>query len=123
MSRFAHLEHVLALAANQLLGRFIKRVLAMAVAAIFVLGVLYELSVAGTLQLSSLYGPVCARLIVAGIYAVIVLGTLGVLFATRTKAPALPKQSDPLGPRSDERIAMLVESILLGYSMARKRRS
>jgi len=121
MNRLGHLERVVALAASQLLGRLLKRILAMTVAAIFLLGVLYELSAAGTLQLSVLYGPVCARLIVAAVYAVIVLCTLGILLATRAKAP-VSNEPNPLGPRTDKRIAMLVESILLGYAMARKPR-
>jgi hypothetical protein len=117
------LEHVVSLAVSQMFGRLIRRTAVYAVAIVFVLALIYELSAAGTVALTDLYGPVYARLIVAGIDAVIVLVLVAILFATRAKAaPAGIAGRPPLEGLTDARIAMLIESAMLGYSLGRDKR-
>jgi hypothetical protein len=84
---------------------------------------LYHLTAAGTLELASTYGPVTARLIVAGIYAVAAVAVLIFLYASRAKNLQLADDDDGtfLSQPRDLRIAMLVESVLLGYSLAKNR--
>ncbi|MDI3471198.1 MAG: hypothetical protein OJF62_003261 [Pseudolabrys sp.] len=116
------LEHIVSLAVSQMFGRLIRRAAVYAVAAVFVLAVIYELSAAGTVALSDIYGPVYARLIVAGIDAVIVLLLATILFATRARStPAGIAASAPLKGLTDARIAMLIESAMLGYSLGRNK--
>lgn len=104
--------------ADQLLGRLVRRVLLALACAIVALIALYHFTVAGTLALEMQYGAVNAQLIVGGVYAFValicaiwwlVLGRSG-----DTHAPALPHQ------QRDMQIAMLVEAVMLGYSLARK---
>jgi hypothetical protein len=117
------LEHIVSLAVSQVFGRLIRRAAIYVVAAVFVLAVIYELSTAGTVALTDIYGPVYAPLIVAGIDAVIVLVLAAILFATRARAaPTGLAASSPLGGLTDARIAMLIESAMLGYSLGRDKR-
>ena len=116
------LEHVVSLAINQLLGRLFRRAAIYIVAALFLVATIYQLSVAGLVGLTDVYGPIYARLIVAGVDAVIVLLTVAVLYATRAKpGPGSVAAAGALPGPTDARIAMLVESVLLGYSLARNR--
>jgi hypothetical protein len=116
------LEHVVSLAISQMLGRLIRRAVVYAAAVLFVLAVIYELSAAGTVALTDIYGPVYARLIVAGIDAMIVLVLVAILFATRARAaPAGIAAGSPLEGLTDARIAMLIESAVLGYSLGRSK--
>jgi type VI protein secretion system component VasK len=114
------LEHVVSLAVTQLIGRLIRRLIAMAVLALVVLAAVYHLTVAGTLELEKLFGLVNARLIVTAVYVVIALIIFGVLFATRAKPANAPKRKPGIAQAPpDARIAMLIESLMLGYSLAR----
>lgn len=116
------LEHVVSLALNQLLGRLMRRAAIYVAAALFVIALVYQLSAAGLVALTDIYGPVYARLIVAGVDAVIVLLIAATLYATRAKpAPIAAIADNAIPGLTDARIAMLVESVLLGYSLARNR--
>jgi hypothetical protein len=114
------LEHTVSLAITQLIGRLIRRLIAMAALALVALVAVYHLTVAGTLELEKLFGLVNARLIVTAIYVVIALVIFAVLFATRAKpAPAPKRKAGIADAPPDARIAMLIESLMLGYSLAR----
>lgn len=116
------LDHLLADTLSRLLGRLVKRAIAVALLALFALAVLYHLTVAGTLELALTYGPVTARLIVAGIYALAALASVIFLYATRVKKPAaLGDDAGFLNQPRNMRIAMLIESVMLGYSLAKNR--
>jgi hypothetical protein len=107
---------------GRLMGRMLRRILAIAVLALIILVALYHLTIAGTLALEGLYGPLDAHLIVAGIYATLAVIIFVYLFATRAKAPAVKSRahSSRRAPQ-DVRIAELLESILLGYTLARRK--
>lgn len=115
------LEHVVSRAISQLMGRLIRRVVVMAVLALLILAAVYHLTVAGTLALEGLYGRIDARLMIVAAYAVLALAVFGYLFATRAKE--LPEKRRPVTARTpqDARMAMLLESILLGYTTGRKK--
>lgn len=117
------IEHGVSLAIGRLFGRLMRRAAAMAFIGVFVLGVIYQLSAAGTLALERLYGALYAHLIVGGIDAAIVLAIAAVLYATRARP--LPNGRRPAGVAGapmDVRIAMLLESVLLGYELARTKK-
>jgi hypothetical protein len=115
------LDHLVADTLSRLIGRLLRRAIAALLLGLFVLAVIYQLTVAGTLELANSYGLVNARLIVAGVYAAAAIGTLVFLFATRGKPVIAETEAGALGKPRDLRIAMLLESVLLGYSLARNR--
>jgi hypothetical protein len=107
--------------AGRLMGRMLRRMAAFAALVLLVLAALYHLTIAGMLSLETLYGPLYARLIVAGIYAVLAITVLGYLFATRAKARAAPPRGKRSQPPQDIRVAELLESLLVGYTAGRRK--
>jgi uncharacterized membrane protein len=108
---------------GRLMGRMLRRVAAFAALALLVLIALYHLTIAGTLALEALYGPLDARLIVAGIYAALAIIVCIYLFATRAKPPtmAAPRGNRRSRQPQDIRVAELLESLLVGYTAGRRR--
>ncbi len=102
---------------SRVIGRFVKRAVAGFFLILFALAVIYQLTAAGTLALGEAYGMVTARLIVAGLFALAAGGAVDFLILTRAKPGAKPenilRQPRTLG------IAMLLESVLLGYALSR----
>jgi hypothetical protein len=110
------LDHIISQTVSRLVGRLIRRAVAAMLLALFALCTIYQLTAAGTQHLADLYGPVNARLMVAAVYAVAALAAFGFLFATRGKPTVAETE---LGKPRALRIAMLMESILFGYALAR----
>jgi len=109
------LDQIAAATLSHLLGRLLWRALIAAIMAIFVIVAIYQFSVAGILQLGALYGVVNAHLIVGGIYAVLALAAF-VTMRGRNAASSTPA----LAQGREMQIVMLVEALMLGYSLARK---
>jgi hypothetical protein len=107
-------------AMNRLLGRLLRRALCAALLAAFGVIAFYYASAAGTLALSVQFGVLNAYLIMAGIYAVAAIGVLIGLWATRAKSLPAPKPDSLLAQPRNMQIAMLIEAVMLGYTMARK---
>jgi hypothetical protein len=114
------LSDVPEIAINLLFGRLLRRALGVALLALFALIAVYHVTIAGTLALDAEVGALYARLIVAAIYAVAALVALVVLWATRVR-PLIDDQSVAAltSPRNMQ-MAMLIEAVMLGYSLARK---
>jgi hypothetical protein len=116
------LEHVVSQAINQLMGRLLRRVIVMTLLGLFALAAIYHLSVAGIIALEVVFGALYARLIIAGIDLVIALAFFGVLYMTRAK-PLVAKHRPGISRApQDVQIAMLIESVLQGYALARSNR-
>ena len=116
------LENVVSHTVGQVVSRLLRRAIAMAVLALFALGAIYHFSVAGVLALEQHFGALTARLIVAGVYLLIALAVLGYLYATRAKLPVQQRPGISRAPQ-DVQIAMLIESVLQGYALARSGRA
>jgi hypothetical protein len=114
------LNEVPELAIGLLFGRLLRRALGFALAALFALAAVYHFTVAGTLALDAQFGALYARLIVAAIYTAAVLVALVVLWATRTGQAATDARA--LSAPANAQILMLIEAVMLGYSLARKDR-
>jgi hypothetical protein len=72
--------------------------------------------------LDDAFGPLYGRLIIAGIDIVIALAFFGILYATRAKLlPAKEKLEISRVPH-DVQIALLIESLVRGYALARSNR-
>jgi hypothetical protein len=104
---------------GRLMGRMLRRLAAFAGLALLILAALYHLTIAGTLALEALYGPLYARLIVAGIYAALAIIVVVYLLATRAKAAA--PRSNRSRQAQDIRVAELLESLLVGYTTGRRK--
>ena len=117
------LEHVVSQAINQLMGRLLRRVVIMALLGLFALAAIYNFSVAGILALEGVFGALYARLIIAGVDLAIAAAFFGVLYVTRSKPlAAKPRPGISRAPQ-DVQIAMLIESVLQGYALARSNRA
>lgn len=106
---------------GRLMGRMLRRLAAFAALALLILAALYHLTIAGTLALEALYGPLYARLIVAGIYAALAIIVVVYLLATRAKAPAAVPHRNRSRQAQDIRVAELLESLLVGYTTGRRK--
>lgn len=113
------IEEIITSVAGRLMRRLVRRGIAMAVFALFVLVALYHLTVAGTVALESLYGPLYARLAIVAAYVVLALAAFAYLMASRAKPPAGKARPSVSRAPKDMQIAMLLESILLGYTTGR----
>jgi hypothetical protein len=82
---------------------------------------------ASVLALEPHVGVVYARLILAGAFAIVVLGIVFALWLSSQPAAAAPQMPLQAQAQTAQRtaqfaqLAMIVEAVLLGYSMARRR--
>jgi hypothetical protein len=106
---------------SHLVGRFVRRAIGFAAAGLLAIVMLYYASAAAVIALAIQLGPPYAYLIMAGIYAAATAIVLVVLYATRAKAvPVQERAANALSSPRNMQIAMLVEAVMLGYSLARK---
>ncbi len=115
------IDQIAALATSHFLSRLIRRAAVAVALAVFAIVAVYHFTVAGEIALAEPYGTLIARLIVGSVYAAITLVTLVVLWVmgrrhgARAATPALSHNAREL------QFVMLVEAVMLGYSLARKR--
>lgn len=115
------LNQIAALATSHFLSRLVRRAVAAVLFAIFTIVAVYHFTIAGQLALTDVYGLLNAQLIVGGIYAALALISFGILWTmgrrngVRAAIPALGDHAREL------QLVMLVEAVLLGYSLAQKR--
>jgi hypothetical protein len=113
------LNHIAAAAFKYLLGRLIWHALIAFVFILFAMAALYHYSIAGLLTLELHYGALLARVIIGTIYAAMALMALGGLWVHRRTNIAL--SSKTATTPHELQIVMLIEAIMLGYELARKR--
>jgi hypothetical protein len=112
------LDQIAGVAVDHLFGRMLRRAALVSVIAVFAIVAVYHFATAGTMALETHYGALHAQLIMGGVYTALSAITFAAFWATRAKstgaaAPALA------APR-EMQIAMLVEAVMLGYSLAHK---
>ena len=109
---------------SNLTARLLRRAALIILGALFALAALYHFTVAGTVALELHVGVLYARLIIAGLYALAAIVTGTAFWLTRAGrangAGALGLMQTPLGDVKFAQLAMIVEAILLGYSLSRK---
>ena len=112
------LDQIAMATVGHLLGRLMWRALIATVMAVVAIVAIYQFSVAGTLELAERYGAIDAHLIVGAIYAVLALGCFIALWVMRARTT---ETSTPaLAQGREMQIAMLIEAVMLGYTLARK---
>jgi hypothetical protein len=112
------LDQIATATLGHLLGRLLWRALIAAMMAIVAIVAIYQFSVAGTLELADRYGEVNAHLIVGAIYAVLGLAAFVTLWTMRSRNTS--DSTPALAQGREMQIAMLVEAVMLGYTLARK---
>lgn len=111
--------NIAAAATEELVAKYLWRVLAALMLALFALAGLYHLTAAGLLVLEAHFGAINARLIAAGTFAVLTLASAGMLWVMQRKAATPTRPGEP-GARAMQ-IAMLVEAAMLGFEVSRKK--
>jgi hypothetical protein len=110
---------------RNLTARLVRRAALIALGGLFALAALYHFTVAGTVALELKVGVLYARLIIAGLYALAAVVTATVFWLTRARrtnggGPLGLLQAPAMGDIKFAQLAMIVEAILLGYSLSRK---
>jgi hypothetical protein len=112
------LDQIAGVAINQLLGRLLRRALMMLIFAICAIVAIYQFSVVGMLALQEQYGAVQAHLIFGAGYGAAGLIALVIWWAMRGMSSS--NGITALHGQRELQLAMLVEAVMLGYSLARK---
>jgi len=113
------LDQIVVAAADHVVGRLLRRVPLMLVMAACAIVALYHFTVAGNMSLAEQYGDLYAQLIVGGIYAALALILFGVAWAMKGR-PARVPSAPALASQREMQIVMLVEAVMLGYTLAKK---
>ena len=116
------LNDITTLTFETLFGRLLRRALGAALLAACALIALYYANSAGTVALTDKFGLLYAYMIMAAIYTVAALTIWTVLLSTRPRKTIAGKTEGVLSEPRNMQIAMLIEAVMLGYSMARKTR-
>jgi type VI protein secretion system component VasK len=112
------LENIIATATDYLIGRLLRRALVVVVMGVCAMIALYHFTIAGNIALAGQFGDLNARLIIGAVYAAMALISLVIFWAMRSKpaGSATPVLSKP----AEIQLVMLVEAVMLGYTLARK---
>jgi hypothetical protein len=113
-------DQIIAVVAEHLVGRLLRRASIAVIIAACAIVALYHFTIAGTIALAGQYGDLYARLMVGGIYTLLSIVSLSILWAMRPKSAASAGTPALSHPREIQLI-MLVEAVMLGYALARKR--
>ena len=113
------IEHIAGLAYDRLVGRLIRRAALVVAITLCALVALYQFTLAGSLVVQAHFGSIEAHFFVGSVYTL--LGLIGAVAIwamrnrpTRAAAPAT------LAGQREMQLIMLVEAVMLGYTLARK---
>jgi len=108
---------------GRIVGGLVRRVVCWALVGLFGLAALYQASVAAIVALETYFGAVYAHLMIAGVYALAAIGIVVFLWVTVRRPFADEEYRKTLAKLPAEaQVATLVEALLLGYAMSRKRK-
>jgi len=112
-------NNLIATATGHLFGRLLRRASIVVVMGICLIIALYHLTIAGNIALTGQYGDLDARLIISGVYTVIALISLVILWAMRARS-AKSAETPALSKPHEMQLIMLIEAAMLGYALAQK---
>ena len=107
---------------GRIVGRLVQRVVCWALVGLFGLAALYQASVAAVVALEAEFGAVYAHLMIAGFYAVVAIAVVIFLWVTVRRPfvdDDLRKSLAQLPAKAQ--VATIVEALLLGYAMSRRK--
>ncbi len=116
------LADITATAVNRIVSRFMRRAAAWLFVAVAALTSLYQATVAVTVALEFEFGALYAHLMIAAFYAIAAILTVAALWMTGRKSFLADESKAGLERIPPElQIATLVEAMLLGYAMSRRK--
>src|SRR5581483_8096399 len=112
------LDEIASVAVDQVIGRLLRRALVLLAALAFAIVAICYFCGAGQTALAVNYGEVVALAIMGGVFTVLAGACLLAWYATGRKKPAsgAPALANP----RNAQLMMLVEALMLGYSLARR---
>jgi hypothetical protein len=113
------INQIAGLAYDRLVGRIVRRTALMAAIALCMLVAVYQFTVAGSLVVQAHYGSIEAHLFVGAVYAFVALVGAATFWAIRNR-PARAATPAALAGQREMQLVMLVEAVMLGYTLARK---
>jgi hypothetical protein len=120
-----HLKDIVTLAFNGFAAKLRRNAIAYAVCAVSSLAIVLLVTSAGVLALEPRVGAVYARLIPAGVFALVIASIVVWLYRARAARPNMTSMMNahaeiPRRQAQFAQIAMIVEAVLLGYSLSRR---
>jgi len=108
-------------AVERFAGRLARRVAGWLFVGIFALAAIYQATTAISLALEFEVGAVRAHLIIAAFYVVAALIVVGLLWATSYRRGSAYAKAEAARTHTEIQIASIVEALLLGYSLSRRK--
>jgi|SRR5581483_11575157 len=108
-------------AVQRFVGRLARHAAGWLFVAIFALVAIYQGTTAVSLALEFEVGSVRAHLIIAGFFAVAALVVMTILWATSHRRDPAFAQAEAARTHTEIQIASIVEALLLGYSLSRRK--
>ena len=106
------------------IARLRRHAISMVVCAVGAVGAAYFASSAALLALEPQVGPVYARLILAGVFAAIALCAIAIpRLGTRPESIVERAQANAKAMPKNDRMAMIIEAILLGFNASNTRKA
>jgi hypothetical protein len=107
---------------GRIVGRLVRRVVGWVLVGIFALAALYQASVAAVVALEATFGALYAHLMIAALYALAATGIVIYLWVT-VRRPLLDDDYRKTLAKlpAEAQVATIVEALLLGYAMSRKK--
>jgi hypothetical protein len=112
-------EEIAGFSLDRLIGRLLLRAALMLLIFVSAIVAVYQFTIAGSLALEMHYDAIWARLVVGLIYGGLILVCFAVLWALRHRRAGSRTQARLMNQRN-LRLVMLLEALMLGYTLARK---
>jgi len=107
---------------GRIVGGLVRRVVCWALVGLFGLAALYQASVAAVVALEAEFGAVYAHLMIAGFYALAAIAIFVFLWVTVRRPFVDEEYRKSLAQLPAEaQLATVVEALLLGYAMSRRK--
>ncbi len=108
-------------AVERFVTRLCRRAAGWLAVVIFALAAVYQGIAAALIALELEVGPVRAHLIVAGVFVAVAVAALIALWTTARPSSASPTHAKTAGIEPELQMATIVEAMLLGYSLSRRK--
>jgi cytochrome c biogenesis protein CcdA len=104
------------------ISRLRRQVISIAVCVAAAIGAIFYAASAATLALEAQVGAVYGRLIIAGAFALIALAAIAIPRWSRAESITERAQAEAKAMPKNDRLAMILEAVLLGFSASTARK-
>jgi hypothetical protein len=116
------LSDIAVAAIGRIVGGLVRRAVCWVLVGLFGLAALYQTSVAAVVALEAEFGAVYAHLMIAGFYALAAIAILVFLWVTGRRPFVDEEYRKSLAQLPAEaQVATVIEALLLGYAMSRRK--